>query len=644
MEVVWLDISWKSLNSRVDNKEHIEGEVKEVKVIKHLEYRDNYYIGKEYTNINGKYVNIGIITNKDLVSVSAVGKFGYNRSLIEAQKGIWVSTPQYIWSEELKKYQPISYPIGINQCGVIKFKGEDSKGNKYETPEIKIIPDLVTEEEYDIMETQLKIITENLLDNYQKDYNGSTSGNVLINLDSLSIYIDNLCDILEEINDNPQELLIEVRERVKVDKIKKFNAKLYIEQEMYPYKEMFNTDVSKKTIDLKEHRILKGALQELIDICENQIKYEESINESLRFQINEIKKLKTRDANIAKKANNRIKNIKEKGININNRINTWKQLIQKLNNIIEIEIFKDIVTQSWEDTHIFNFNPLYQEVFDVFETLNKLVRKNEILSIFKHDLIKSPDLYEKWILFKVLDYFINELKFNEGADNLVEKMIEYYNEYSTLRGFSIEIRRKEGQSIIITSEKNLEGQRPDLSLVMIDKYKCREVFLDAKYKPYSKRLETLQNDLKISAYRYLQLSKNSIGAFLIHPDKNLTSNFEYLKPHRCGYITSSPKNSYGISIFAKMLIHFYMGWDYICPECGNIGNILEDKGYKTHYECSDNKCGAFWVRNSCRYKKEHPNNVKNLYKYIDGNYHRESKLEWDVHCPVCSKSYRGDLY
>lgn len=58
------------------------------------------------------------------------------------------------------------------------------------------------------METQLKIITENLLDNYQKDCNGNTSGSVLINLDSLSLYIDNLCDILEENNDNPQEVLI----------------------------------------------------------------------------------------------------------------------------------------------------------------------------------------------------------------------------------------------------------------------------------------------------------------------------------------------------------------------------------------------------------------------------------------------------
>ena len=43
-----------------------------------------------------------------------------------------------------------------------------------------------------------------------------------------------------------------------------------------------------------------------------------------------------------------------------------------------------------------------------------------------------------------------------------------------------------------------------------------------------------------------------------------------------------------------------MGGDYICPECGNI---LKDKEYKVHYECSDNKFGVFWVRNSCRYKK-----------------------------------------
>lgn len=140
-----MDTSLTYLNSKIDNKEHIDGELEEVAIIGNLEYRGNKYIGKEYTKINGKYVNIGIKTNKDLVAVSAIGKFGYRRSLIEAKKGIWLSTAQYIWSEELKKYLPVSYPIGINQCGVIKFKGEDSKGNKYETSEVKIIPDLVTE-------------------------------------------------------------------------------------------------------------------------------------------------------------------------------------------------------------------------------------------------------------------------------------------------------------------------------------------------------------------------------------------------------------------------------------------------------------------------------------------------------------------
>lgn len=138
-----------------------------------------------------------------------------------------------------------------------------------------------------------------------------------------------------------------------------------------------------------------------------------------------------------------------------------------------------------------------------------LFSKNEILSIFNNYLIKSPDLYEKWILFKVLDYFINELKFNQGKDNVVEKMIKNYNEYSSLREFSIEIRIKEGTSIIITTEKNLEGKRPDLSY----RYKCREVFLDAKYKSYSQRPETLQNDLKISAYIVLIIKKPNIIIF-----------------------------------------------------------------------------------------------------------------------------------
>lgn len=644
MDIVLIDAIWKKPSHTINDYEYKDAILEDARIVKKIDYIENEYVSFEYTMVNNNYGTIGISTNKELKSVYATGKFGYKRELKEVYKGLWISFPQYVWSEELKSYQAISYPIGINQCGTIKFEGEDSNGNRFETQVLKIKPSLITEEEYGIMESQLRIITENLVDNCQKGYSGESSANSLINLDVLSNHIQDIYEILEEISNRPEECLVEVKDTVKIDKIKKFTPKLFIEQEMYPFKNTFYTTVSQKTFDIKEHRMLKGAIKELLETCRNQKRYEESIISSIRSQIQDIQNIKTNDSNVIQKANYKIKTLKNKGIYIKNRIGMWDSLYLKLETALELDIFVIITgIDEWEETHIFNFNPLYQQVFEKFEIINKLLRKNEILSIFQNDLIKSPDLYEKWVFLKVLDYFVNDLNFNYGEINVIDNMIDYYNKHSTLRGFSIEIKNCNNNKIVITSEKNLEGQMPDISLVFIDEYKSKEVFLDAKYKPYSRKCGILFNDLNKSAHRYIQLSQISPGAFLVHPDEDLEDDFAKLKPHKCGYFKLRPSDDKGIRIFGKLVMHFYMGWDDLCPECGKEGVTLESNSYKAHYECKDSKCGTFWVQNSCRYRREHPKCVTNLYKYIDSNYHKESEFEWDVHCPVCGKSYRGDI-
>ncbi|MEG1410844.1 MAG: hypothetical protein RSD36_13485 [Terrisporobacter sp.] len=645
MDIVLIDAIWKKPNNTVHDQEYMDGIFENAEIVSKVDYIENQYVAYEYTKINNNYGTIGISTNKELKSLYAIGKFGYKRELKEVCKGLWISFPHYSWSEELKSYQAISYPIGINQCGTIKFEGEDINGNRFETQELKIKPSLITEEEYEIMESQLKIITENLVDNYQKGCNGESSANSLINLDILNNHMQDIYEILEEINNRPEECLIEVKDTVKIDKIKKFTPKLFIEQEMYPFKNTFNTTISQKTFDIKEHRILKGAIKELLETCQNQKIYEEGIISSIRFQIQDIQEIKTNDRNIIQKANYKIKILKDKGIYIKNRIDIWDNIHIKLESALDLGIFVTTnSTDKWEETHIFKFNPLYEQAFEKFEVVNKLLRKNEILSIFQSDLIKSPDLYEKWVFFKVLDYFVNDLNFNNSEINVIDNMINYYNKHSTLRGFSIEIKNcNNNNKIIITSEKNLEGQMPDISLVFMDENKSREVFLDAKYKRYSRNGSVLFNDLNRSAIRYMQLSQRSPGAFLVHPDEDLEDNFAKLKPHKCGYFKLRPSNDKGIRILGKLVMHFYMGWDDLCPECGKEGSTLESNSYKAHYECKDSKCGTFWVQNSCRYRREHPKCITNLYKYIDSNYHKESEFEWDVHCPVCGKSYRGNI-
>ena len=360
-----------------------------------------------------------------------------------------------------------------------------------------------------------------------------------------------------------------------------------------------------------------------------------------------------------------IQNVQAKKNHLNKHIdklvqrnNCWKKIINDLEDILAIDILKNIECEFLEETHIFNFNDLYQETYDILLDIKKSLRKDEKLGTFQNDLIKSPNLYERWVFFQVIDYLIYTLKFYPSKENLIRYVTDYYEEHTTLRGLSINLENKQGKKIVITSERKIKSNStmyPDICIDFIDNKFKRTFILDAKYKKYSineKSRKILTDDINQSATRYKKSISNSIGAFLVHPDDELDINYNYKDSerniHEYGYFLLKPGVTNCLDIIFRMIIHFHLQWDHLCPDCGNE-NTQEKKftysndnsrSYKTHYICK--KCNAFWVQSMCWNNKNHKIKTTHskIYKYmIKSNFHNESQLKWDVYCPVCNKSY-----
>ncbi|PFD96436.1 hypothetical protein COE15_07580 [Bacillus cereus] len=309
--------------------------------------------------------------------------------------------------------------------------------------------------------------------------------------------------------------------------------------------------------------------------------------------------------------------------------------------MLSSHLFQDCETEEWGDTHLFNFHPLYQEAFEGVEELQKCLRQYEPLKAFQHDLLQSPDLYEKWVFFKVLQHFVMTLGFAPKQEAALQKVLEYYKENGTLRGFWIRLYGSPTFSIVIGSEVNIQGNFPDIGFAIEQGQKEKVyMFLDAKYKPYARMRQQLERDLIQSAKRYRELMHpRGKAAFLVHADETLENNFEETRPHQYGYFLLKPGKEEGLSLFSKMMLHFHLGWERICPDCGNkeVSEIPTDRDFKKYYECTS--CQSFWVQSKCWNSNRHSMPGKKLYKYLHRNYHKPTEHDWDVHCPRCGVSF-----
>lgn len=111
----------------------------------------------------------------------------------------------------------------------------------------------------------------------------------------------------------------------------------------------------------------------------------------------------------------------------------------------------------------------------------------------------------------------------------------------------------------------------------------------------------------------------------------------------------APGQNDHLNTYIKRILHHYNGRHEICPSCGCVtegiptSSLYGKRPYKWTYIC---KCDEVWVNNRCKYRENHAPILQEmrLLKYATGNYNWQVDQGWDVHCPVCNKSYHGDFY
>ncbi|WP_144561731.1 hypothetical protein [Bacillus mycoides] len=644
MKPIWVKAHWNCPEHFLG--ECIEGTITELQVLQELDMEDGIFVATEYNRGENEFLTIGVRANKEVTRVYATGKFSYERELLHVNEGIWLSSPQYVWNERFQRYENVSPSIGLNQCGIIRFVGETKDEGKITTGDVKIRPSLLTEAEYVQMEEDILTITEELLFHTQINTGNTGEMRALIQLDSLQQAVKNIGDVVQQLEKNPGERLSTKRVKTDIDKLRKMDIRVLLEQELYPFKRTVNALTTVRSHDISEHRKLKGALIDCIESCMRQKKKEQNVRDSLERQLKEVEELSykvltSHEKNLHSKFISKKQWLCKQMEKLIPRDERWNKLITYLEDVLSSYLFQDCETEEWGDTHLFNFHPLYEEAFEGVEKLQKCLRQHEPLKVFQHDLLQSPDLYEKWVFFKVLQHFVMTLRFAPKQGAVLHNVLKYYEENGTLRGFCIRLYVTASCSIVIGSEVNIQGNFPDIGFAIEqDQKEIVYMFLDAKYKPYSRMQQQLERDLIQSAKRYRELMHpRGKAAFLVHADEILENNFEETRPHQYGYFLLKPGKEEGLSLFSKMMLHFHLGWERICPDCGNkeVSNPPTNHNYKKYYECTS--CQSFWVQNICWNRNTHTIQGEKLYKYLHRNYHRPTQHDWDVYCPRCGVSF-----
>lgn len=657
MKPVYVSIKWEELpNSRCEDV--IKRGISSVSIIngEEVSKKDNVYCVSEYSRNENELMYIGILDD-NATSIEVEGKFGFHRKFQRVNENIWLFVPNYKWSARYNEYVSELPSFGLNQCGFFVFNSYDSQNQLQERFELKVQPSLMTEDEYIDMQEDLLIMVEELYNNH-----GEVNQQVtILDVNELLNKVKILKSMCLEIEQTPSEKLVYIDAYIPVDKVKKYNTKLLLERELYPFKSKVRGSIIEKSIDIEEHRKLKGVLREFLAM------FHRNYNRENRMYVNLQQERHIISTNMAKMLSGNARDqeqirsnfkrkltyLDNKMIQYKHRVEIWKEIKKEIEEILHFEVFSTVEEEDWGETHLFQFSPMYIEVYDLIEEIKVFSKYQNELKSFQQDLITSPSLYEKWVFFKVIHTLNTVFKFS--CSKPVQQMLDYYSTYSTLEEFHVDMHNGR-YKVSVCSEWNMDGMKPDISIYfrLLDSngevIQKMMAFLDAKYKPYSHWPMQLSDDLTHSAIRYRESLDYAKCAFLVHPDEDLKDNFEEARPHEYGYFLLKPSKTSSLILYFKMLMHFQLGWEKICPDCGAIGKVVTDEGYKKYYECD--ACNSFWVQNVCWNSNKHnvtetifsirngQESIKKLYKYLNKNYHTETTFDWDVYCPRCNKCFR----
>ena len=370
----------------------------------------------------------------------------------------------------------------------------------------------------------------------------------------------------------------------------------------------------------------------------------------------------------------------------------YKELEAKINNLLELDIFKGIDSFAFEQvkpTQVFLHDPHYRILWNVLkehEYINS-ISLNELNSYNYINVTNVNNIYEIWSFLKMIMVLKTELGWTIRGHERLSKYIKGFltnKKEQNLDGFNIELN-KSIYSIFMSytphlPRRGLQPLTPDYRFILQAPAKeSKVIYLDAKYRSYIEQGEKeWEKDIKkVAIKKYLRTKSSSPDlngdlSFILHCDQKMGEMKEkagvsfsaayddtfissmdetesLLKGeygHTVGSIYLLPQATNSFLTWFKMIMEYHMEDFQTCWSCGelednvNVSLAYTERGYlKYYYECSN--CDDFWVKVHCRHGHK-------LIKHTN-NYHQQQKdnYAWYVVCPECfhgridEQSYEG---
>jgi len=627
----------------------------EAKLVLHreLERSQGVSIMHEYTREENRLLRIGVKiegASNVIVTDTWGGELKLKPSVHEPD--VWYDARQ----EWVENGLPVGKEaiFGSNACGQWLVTAYGADRNVIGSAKVRVIPGLLTAEQYELMRTEVMQIVEDLAYRPGRGNDRDVIRELqvpLFPLERLRQLIDEWAQWLEKIESEPAEKLHVSREKTGAHLIKRWDSKSLLEYAMYPERRKISVRVSAREPLLPEHGMVKWMLEKIGRRVEQERAVENSALEQLKQLDSDLTVL-----NISSEENSRVlETLQKRGQQIRadvelleRRIREWAGVEKVIQHYSSSTLF-DVEEIEPEWTHLFQTHAPYRAVLEVYEQILELTPFfSPREKAFEQALINSPHLFEVWMLLQLVRG-LRRLRFD--CPNLFESLVNHFDTDGTLSGWSGRFGHGT-ETIELYYEPRLvlrdgSSVRPDFLLEFRDAEsgECHAHTLDAKYKPYvDLGTATLEDDIGRSARRYLNIAKEGTrvrSAALVHIDPRISNwNLDGANRYELSHFPVRPGYTEGIRTYMRRAFHYFDNRINKCASCGKCAAKI-DQGYKTTYICDD--CSEVWVDNVCSHRNSpfvgRPRT--RLLKYASGNYNVQVGKSWNVYCPFCHQEVRG---
>lgn len=646
-----------------------------------LQHDGKAYFSCEYNKIRGKMTQIGVkVTAAEVI----VRQFGQNvlALIYDNQSDIWYhGNSTWIENDFKRKTDGI---FGINVGGSFEVVALDHAGVELDKVSVNITPGTMSIEEYKIMQQEVRHLFE--VFSYDLSDDAFQESNLLrrvqMPLFPLTIFQKLIFDvetIFHELNERPEVELRQFTKKVHVKDVRKWTPALIIEDAL-KQRGKVTAVMNEQVTDIRENRMIKFMMDEYVNRAKIEIEAEQRQLQLFQLEIDELNLMLSQTFGELRIKPLQLLDVLVKDCELlEHRIKQWKGIIQTLKEIMDNSILQ-VDSEQPEETHLFRMHPHYSELYNLYLEYEKLLPElTDTFRFFIQSLLKSPTLYEVWVLLKIVQHLTQwGLNPKEFVSDLEQNYIQpNTHEISGYRKLFVLPDRPFDLAIYFDYTFLETGYRPDFVIGFKNNQTLEWSFhsLDVKYKNYSAMKNSRENyltDMERSAYRYLQellRPQNMVkSATLVHLDKS--STHWNTKPanliqghgnHKLAHFMLSPLHSKNLSIYFKRLLHEGSEYENCCPSCGKErlgerkkfpiiygrGSFGKDKHrWKTLYTCDE--CNELWVANFCSDCSFNNRNYlvadynaydypRPLYKYPTNNYNMQVEDEWEVHCPTCNR-------